>query len=144
MSATQTQAAKNQRAATSRIFFLDVASGQVRSANPDGTDLKTIVEEGRKLPDGLAADVAAGHLYWTNKGNLKQTAGPLFAPDLDGKNITTILPAGGTFTPKQIQIEKKTAKLYWCDREGMRVMHANLDGSHIETLVDASHGAPRP
>src|SRR5262249_10124512 len=48
------------------------------------------------------------------------------------------------FTPKQVQIDKKGGKLYWCDREGMRVMRANLDGSNIETLVDTSGGDPRP
>jgi hypothetical protein len=57
--------------------------------------------------------------------------------------MTTIVPPGGTFTPKQLQIEKRTGKLYWCDREGMRVMRANLDGSNIETLVDTSEGDPR-
>src|SRR4051812_33796425 len=144
MSTTRTQPAKSQKAATGRILFLDVASGQVRSANPDGSDLKTIVEEGRKLPDGLAVDVAAGHLFWTNMGNLKQNDGSIFRSDLDGKNITTIIPAGGTFTPKQIQIETETSKLYWCDREGMRVMRANLDGSDVETLVDTSQGDARP
>ena len=49
-----------------RIFFLDLGAGRVLSANPDGSDLRTLVSEGRKLPDGLAVDVAAGHLYWTN------------------------------------------------------------------------------
>ena len=34
--------------------------------------------------------------------------------------------------------------LYWCDREGMRVMRANLDGSNIETVVNTSQGDPRP
>ena len=77
-------------------------------------------------------------------GNLKANDGSILRSDLDGKNITTIVPPGGTFTPKQIQIEKRTGKLYWCDREGMRVMRANLDGSNIETLVDTSEGDPRP
>src|SRR6266480_2126983 len=130
--------------AAGRIFVLDLAGGRVLTANPDGSDLKTIVEEGRKLPDGLAVDIAAGHLYWTNMGNPKANDGSILRSDLDGKNITTIIPPGGTFTPKQIQIEKKTAKLYWCDREGMRVMRANLDGSDVETLVDTSQGDPRP
>jgi DNA-binding beta-propeller fold protein YncE len=130
--------------AAGRIFVLDLAEGRVMSANPDGSDLKTIVEEGRKLPDGLAVDIAAGHLYWTNMGNPKANDGSIFRSDLDGGNLTTIVPAGGTFTPKQIQIEKSSAKLYWSDREGMRVMRANLDGSNIETLVDTSQGDPRP
>jgi len=64
--------------------------------------------------------------------------------DLHGKNMTTIVPTGGTFTPKQLQLEKNSGKLYWSDREGMRVMRANLDGSEIETLVDTSLGDSRP
>ena len=146
---TDLQAAKSRPASgvdakVGRIFFLDLGGGRVLSANPDGSDLKTIVEEGRKLPDGLVVDSAARHMYWTNMGNLKANDGSILRSDLDGKNITTIVAPGGTFTPKQLQIEKKTGKLYWCDREGMRVMRANLDGSNIETLVDTSEGDPRP
>jgi DNA-binding beta-propeller fold protein YncE len=133
-----------QKAVTGRIFFLDLGGGRVLSANPDGSDLRTIVVEDRKFPDGLVADIAAGHLYWTNMGNFKENNGSILRSDLDGKNVTTIVPPGGVFTPKQLQIEKKTGKLYWCDREGMRVMRANLDGSKIETLVDTSQGDPRP
>ena len=127
-----------------RIIFLDLGAGRVLSANPDGSDLKTLVSEGRKLPDGLAVDVAGGHLYWTNMGSPKANDGTIFRSDLDGRNMTTIIAPGGTFTPKQLQIDKPNGKLYWCDREGMRVMRANLDGSKIETLVDTSQGDPRP
>jgi len=146
---TETQVSKSQRVsggrvAVGRLFVLDLAGGRVLSANPDGTDLKTIVDEGRKLPDGLAVDIAAGHLYWTNMGNFKANDGSILRSDLDGRNMATIVPPGGTFTPKQLQIEKSTGKLYWCDREGMRVMRASLDGSNIETLVDTSEGDPRP
>jgi hypothetical protein len=44
-----------------RVFFLDNGAGRVLSANPDGSDLKTLISEGRKFPDRLAVDVAAGH-----------------------------------------------------------------------------------
>jgi DNA-binding beta-propeller fold protein YncE len=127
-----------------RIFFLDLGAGRVLSANPDGSDLQTLVSEGRKLPDGLAVDVAAGHLYWTNMGNPKANDGSIFRSDLDGGNMTTIIAPGGTFTPKQLQIDKPSGKLYWSDREGMRVMRCDLDGSHVETLVDTSQGESRP
>ena len=142
---TKSEKTPNKKnAVTGRIFFLDTAGGRVLSANPDGSDLETIVEEGRKLPDGLVIDSAARHMYWSNMGNIKANDGSILRSDLDGKNITTIVAPGGTFTPKQMQIEKKTGKLYWCDREGMRVMRANIDGSNIETLVDTSEGDPRP
>jgi DNA-binding beta-propeller fold protein YncE len=137
-------AGDKNKGATGRIFFLDLAGGRLLSANPDGSGLTTIVDEGRKLPDGLAVDVAAGHLYWTNMGNPKVNDGSIMRSDLDGGNMTTIVPPGATFTPKQIQIEPTTRKLYWADREGMCVMRANLDGSSIETLVDTSRGDPRP
>ena len=144
LQATKSRSASGVDARVGRLFFLDVAGGRVLSANPDGSDLKTIVEEGRKLPDGLVIESAARHMYWTNMGSLKANDGSILRSDLDGKNITTIVAPGGTFTPKQLQIEKRTGKLYWCDREGMRVMRANLDGSNIETLVDSSEGDPRP
>ena len=127
-----------------QLFFLDIGAGRVLSANPDGSDLKTILNEGRKLPDGLVVDAAAGHIYWTNMGNPKRNDGSIVRSDLDGKNMVTIVPPGGTFTPKQLQLEKKSGKLYWSDREGMRVMRANLDGSSVETLVDTSQGDRRP
>src|SRR5258707_3097519 len=135
---------KTRSGAAGRIFVLDLAGGRMLSANPDGSDVKTIVEEGKKLPDGLAVDIAAEHLYWTNMGNPSANDGSIVRSDLDGQNLTTIVPPGATFTPKQLQLEKKSRKLYWCDREGMRVMRANLDGSNIETLVDTSQGDPRP
>jgi hypothetical protein len=70
--------------------------------------------------------------------------GSIESADLDGQNRKKIVPEGGTFTPKQLHLEKKAGKLYWCDREGMRVMRCNLDGSNIETLVDSSKGDVRP
>jgi hypothetical protein len=127
-----------------RLFFLSVSSGQVFSANPDGSDLKVIVSEGRRLPDGIVVDADAGHLYWTNMGNPTANDGSIERANLDGKNIIHIVPPGGTFTPKQLQLDEKNRELYWCDREGMRVMRANLDGCNIETLIDTSEGDARP
>ena len=132
------------KAATARLFFLSASSGQVFSANPDGSDLRVIVSEGRRIPDGIVVDAAAGHLYWTNMGNPTVNDGSIERSDFDGNNLTHIVPPGGTFTPKQLQLDEKNRKLYWCDREGMRVMRANLDGSNIETLVDTSQGDARP
>jgi DNA-binding beta-propeller fold protein YncE len=144
ITSTPLNAGTDKSTASGRLFFLDNGAGRVLTANPDGSDLRTLIDEGRKGPDGVVVDVLAGHIYWTNMGNFKENDGAILRSDLDGKNITTIVAPGGTFTPKQIKMEKKSGKLYWSDREGMRVMRANLDGSKIETLVDTSHGDPRP
>src|ERR1700730_11034049 len=143
MSNTASKSPRSPSAAEStsgRLFFLDLGGGRVMSVNPDGSDLKTIVSEGRKLPDGLAVDPVAGHIYWTNMGNPSANDGSIVRSDLDGGNITTIVPAGSTFTPKQLQLDSRNGKLYWSDREGMRGRRANVDGSNIETLVETGHG----
>src|ERR1700739_2488725 len=135
--------ASGDQAAAGRLFLLDLSDDRVVSLNPDGSDRKVIVTECR-YPDGIAVDVAAEHMYWTNMGNPAADDGSIERADLDGQNRKTIVPEGGTFTPKQLQLEKTNGKLYWCDREGMRLMRANLDGANIETLVDTSQGDPRP
>src|SRR5246127_4961296 len=137
------QCGSGDKATVGRLFLLDLSDDCVVSLNPDGADRKVLVTECR-YPDGIVVDVAAGHIYWTNMGNPKANDGSICRSDLDGQNLRDIVPPGGTFTPKQLQIEKKSGKLYWCDREGMRLMRVNLDGSSTETLVDTSHGDPRP
>ncbi|HEY6152258.1 MAG TPA: hypothetical protein VIW07_00795 [Candidatus Udaeobacter sp.] len=126
-----------------RLFYLEASGGRIHSVNADGSDRKVIVT-GARIPDGVVVDVEAGHIYWTNMGVPSKNDGSIERADLDGQNRKTIVPEGATFTPKQLHFEKEAGKLYWCDREGMRVMRANLDGSNIETLVDTSKGDARP
>ena len=144
---TNTQTVERSRASdtkrTGRLFFLEASGGRIHSANADGSDRKIIVT-GCRVPDGIVVDVEAGHIYWTNMGVPNRNDGSIERADLDGQNRVTIIGEGKTFTPKQLHLEKKSRKLYWCDREGMRVMRSNLDGSSIETLVDSSNEDSRP
>ena len=126
-----------------RLFILDL-SGRILTVNPDGSDRKVIVNDLAHLPDGIVVDVERGHIFWTNMGVPHLNDGSVERADLDGGNRKTIASAGGTFTPKQLHLDKENGKLYWSDREGMRVMRANLDGSQVETLVDTSQGDARP
>jgi sugar lactone lactonase YvrE len=126
-----------------RLFVLDLSGGRIFSMNPDGSESKTLVM-GCRMPDGIALDLEKGHLYWTDMGVPNRNDGKIERADLDGRNRTTIIPEGATHTPKQIHLDSNNRKLYWSDREGMRVMRSNLDGSQIETLVDASQGDTRP
>ena len=121
------------------LFVLDLSGGRVLSMNTDGSNRKVLVTDCR-YPDGVAVDVEAGHLYWTNMGIPHLNDGSIERVALDGRNRKTIVPEGVTFTPKQLHLDKKNGKLYWSDREGMRVMRSNLDGSRVETLVETGHG----
>src|SRR6266481_5915055 len=141
---TKSSAAVNGKA-SERVFFLDMSGGRIESLNPDGSDRRVILDGLNRMPDGIEVDVEAGHIYWTNMGgNPSKNDGCIERSDLDGKNRETIVPEGATFTPKQLKLDKRGGKVYWSDREGMRIMRANLDGSEIETLVDTSQGEARP
>jgi hypothetical protein len=135
---------KNNRSAGAgavvpRLFVLELNAGRIHSMNTDGSDRKTIVSDCH-LPDGIVVDVEAGHIYWTNMGIPSLDDGSIERADIDGRNRKTIVPQGNTHTPKQIILDRKGGKLYWCDREGMRVMRCNLDGSQLETLIEAGRG----
>jgi hypothetical protein len=132
-------AAPTRETAHDRLFILDVGAGRIVSMNVDGSQRKVLVTACRH-PDGVAVDVEAGHIYWTNMGNPSLNDGSIERVDIDGGSRRTIIPEGHTYTPKQIHLDKESGKLYWCDREGMRVMRSNIDGSAVEVLVETGRG----
>ena len=138
LQATRTKASSGATR-SGRIFLLELSGDRIHAMDPDGSNRKTIVTDCR-LPDGIVVDAEAGHIYWTNMGVPNLDDGSIERADIDGGNRRIIVPQGVTFTPKQIHLEKDDGKLYWCDREGMRVMRANLDGSQVETLVETGRG----
>ncbi len=123
-----------------RLFLLEMSGDRIHSMNPDGSDRKIIVT-GCHRPDGIVVDAEAGHIYWTNMGVPNIDDGSIERCDLDGGNRRVIVAQGITHSPKQIHLDQENGRLYWCDREGMRVMRAQLDGSRVETLVETGRGA---
>lgn len=125
-----------------RLLVLDPKHERILSFNTDGSDVKTILEGCGPSPDGIVIDQANRHIYWTNMGvmtpnteHFSENDGSIERVDFDGTNRTVIVPAGATFTPKQLAIDTTHGLIYWCDREGMRVMRVGIDGSNITTLI---------
>src|SRR6266478_2437505 len=123
-----------------RVYFIDASGGRLLSVNPDRRDLKVLVTDRHRIPDGIVVDVENGHISWTEMGIPNKEDGSIEHANIDGSNHVTIVPNGKTFTPKQLQLDKRNGRLYWCDREGMRVMRSNVNGAAIETLVETGRG----
>src|ERR1700759_1916430 len=109
--------APTTRPAVGRLLVLDLSGGRIFSVDADGHDKQVLVPD-CYMPDGIAVDTRRGHIYWTNMGDVKKNDGSIERVDLDGSHRRTIVPAGATHTPKQLQIADDM--LYWCDREGMK------------------------
>lgn len=142
--------------ADTKLIVLDILGQKVFTIDGDGGNVTVLRTGLDKAPDGVFIDAARGHVYATMMGTVDmktQTShvadGAIWRMNLDGSQPVRLVGGGVTKTPKQITADLENGKLYWCDREGMRVMRADLDGAHVETLVvtgqrpqdrdDASH-----
>ena len=137
---TKSKSTSDSKTAVGRLFVLEVSTSRIHSMRPDGSDRKVVVADCR-MPDGIAIDerpaISTGPTWASaSRPTTARSSAPISMEAIAG----SIVPLGSTHTPKQLQLDKKNGKLYWCDREGMRVMRANLDGSLIETLVETGRG----
>ena len=82
--ATKSKPTSDRKAAVGRLFVLELSGSRIHSMNPDGSDRKVIVTDCH-LPDGIAIDVGAGHIYWTNMGSSPDVNdGSIERADIDG------------------------------------------------------------
>lgn len=128
--------------ASDRLLLLNIGSpSRLLSVSTDGEDIQVLAPDLGVAPDGISIDPINRHVFWTYMGSSHDgedffvNDGSIERVDLDGKNHTTIVPKGGTVTPKQMQCDPERGVIYWCDREGMRVMRARTDGSAVTVLV---------
>ena len=133
----------------SELLVLHPGSARILAVATDGSDVRTVVDGATEVPDGIVVDHDRRHIYWTNMGtpDVPKPESDYYTPngsleriDFDGTDRRTIVPTGAFTTGKQLTADFTAGKLYWSDREGMRVWRANLDGTDMEPLVIVAEG----
>ncbi|KAJ5233166.1 hypothetical protein N7468_006122 [Penicillium chermesinum] len=128
-----------------KLYVLDVGlgenithdfqhAGRIILSSADGKNAKPIVT-GLEAPDGIDISVPDNRIFWTNMGIPSENDGSIQSARLDGSDVQTVIAKGSVHTPKQICLDQANKKIYFCDREGMRVHRANFDGSEQEVLI---------
>ncbi|KAL4807211.1 hypothetical protein BDV18DRAFT_159430 [Aspergillus unguis] len=114
------------------------SAGQILQVSPDG-QVQKVLATGQSLPDGIAVDHSIRRMFWTNMGVPGREDGAVLSANLDGTDIKPVVaPGTGTInTPKQLALDTAARKIYVCDREGVRVIRCNYDGSGFEVLIQA-------
>jgi sugar lactone lactonase YvrE len=115
------------------------ATAHIQCADLDGGNVQTLLSD-LHGPFGLALDVVAGKMYWTefNPPRIRRA-------NLDGTDAEDLVDGGITY-PLGIALDLAAGKMYWCDGSTVyyaRIMRADLDGANAEVLVTAPTNAPQ-
>jgi DNA-binding beta-propeller fold protein YncE len=129
------------------LYVLQARPPAIIELSPDGSH-EVILANLTRTPDGIKVDAESQMVYWTNMGTgihlvdgdpasgaVPPNDGTIESAKLDGSEHRVLVPSGQAGTPKELVLDKEGGHLYWCDREGMRVMRARLDGSEVTELV---------
>lgn len=115
------------------VYFTDVGTDRIQSANTDGSNLQTLVT-GLPNPKGIAIDATGGKVYWTDQATEK-----IQRSNLDGTGIEDVVTLGGSSSPEGLALDSGSGKLYWADLG--RIRRANIDGTGVETIVSGLNAA---
>ncbi|KAJ5783617.1 Dehydrogenase multihelical [Penicillium psychrosexuale] len=138
----------NPHSAAKDIYLLDVGLGgnakDVSQVHANGKILRfnlatqriTPVLVGQNLPDSIDVSLSTQRIFWTNMGrSMAACDGSVWSADLDGGDVTCIVPVRQVHTPKQIAVIEPRKLIYFCDREGTSVHRCDYDGSNHVILV---------
>ncbi len=127
--------AENADAGLLRILWTDVATDQILSADPDGSNIQSLVNlPSTANPDGITVDLASGKIYWAASDN-----GKIQRANIDGTNVEDVVT--GLSIPRGVAVDSDAGKVYWSDQVNQGIRRANLDGSNIENLVNVNSAA---
>jgi hypothetical protein len=123
-----------------KMYWTDSTEDKIQRANleiPVGedpstrTDIETLVSsvEGLISPAGIALDVPAGKMYWTDF-----TTNKIQRADLDGDNIEDLVTS---MVSQGCAVAASIGKIYWTEFVDDKIYRANLDGSNVEEIFEA-------
>ena len=129
------------------LYVLQARPPAIIALSPDGSH-EVVIANLTRTPDGIKVDAENQVVYWTNMGSgihlvdgdpasgaVPPNDGTIESANLNGSEHRVLVPSGMAGTPKELTLDNEAGHLYWCDREGMRVMRARLDGTEVTTLV---------
>ncbi|MDF7675454.1 hypothetical protein PT286_01710 [Neisseriaceae bacterium ESL0693] len=126
------------------IFLLEVApTGRILEFDPDTGRHRVVIDQLGSYPDGIAIDEIRQQLIYSTMGRVKepdsleffQADGSINCINFDGTAPRQLVGNGVFVTGKQLVYDSDDDVVYWCDREGMRVLRYFMQSQRLEVLV---------
>jgi DNA-binding beta-propeller fold protein YncE len=126
-----------------RVFWTNqLGNPRVQSATLGGKEVRDLVPGKAQFMMGIAVDAVNEALYWMDG----YYGGSVVRAFLDGGSPKPIATTVGIATG--VAVDPAGGKIYWTEYgngpHDDAVRRANLDGSNVETLFDATHGLQTP
>ncbi|MCH8148121.1 MAG: hypothetical protein IH987_09045 [Planctomycetes bacterium] len=120
-----------QTAYPQTVYWTDVGTGKIQRADLDGgTGVEDLVTTQVIEPVGLALDLVAGKMYWTEASPADFM---ISRANLDGTNVELLVT--GLDHPSGITLDVVGGKMYWTDIGTGKIQRGNLNGSSVEDLL---------
>ena len=114
---------------------------RIQRANLDGSEVETVIiaDAGSYFwdPSGIALDIAAGKMYWLDRGNEQ-----IWRANLNGSGAEILVNLSVFYYLNHIYLDVTAGKMYFSSG-GEEIYRGNLDGSGIENIVDLPSGYVR-
>ena len=127
------------RADAAKMYWTESQGLKVGRADLDGGNAESLVTTGLTEPVGIALDVGADQMYFTD---METGSGAIRRADLDGSNLGNVITASGNSDAEGIALDLTANKMYWADWNEHRIQRANLDGSGTESLIASGLNQP--
>ncbi len=123
---------------TGRVYWSEIKTlylTDIKSANPNGSDVQTVVSNVRNQR-GLLVDSVRRKLLWVGADTwLRQEL--IFSSSLDGSGVEVVYAAPEGAQIRELALNPYSQKLYWLDptMEGGSLLWADSDGNRVATLA---------
>lgn len=121
-----------------KLYFAHKAAYLIERVNLDGTARDTVISDVR--PVGLALDVSAEKIYWTDYG-----ANPrIRRANFDGTDVEDLFYTNSGCDLTGIVLDLAAGHLYWAERMDQQIWRGNLDDGGATLILQCWAGIGSP
>ncbi len=119
--------------AAGKAYWTNIVQRRIERANLDGSAVEEVID-GVDSPTGIAVDVVAQQVYWTDSDG---DDGVVRRANFDGTN-SELLVTVPSADLGHLELDVASDKMYWVNTSAGEITRANLDGSSIEPVISLS------